>query len=293
MMNVSVIGAGVLGSALVIRLLECGFNVWVYNRTRCKLEELIFSGARSIDDLDKAFVREKRIWLLCLRDESSIREVFSSNKIIEALKRHKFLMINTSTVGPKASARLEVFFKSVNVDYIELPVSGGVEGALSGGLIGYLGKSPEYLKSDFDCVLRALLKARCLMQSNQDAQAMKVINNYCEAINLAVAAEALLLAEAYGISKEVIAGSLGLGRGRSMYLELLLKWYMSAGHGITVPLEIRIKDLKLSGELFCDLNVQSRFYDGALELYESTLFSSSVALDQMDCFGYLSGRTKG
>jgi len=69
MKNVSVIGAGVLGSALVRRLLRCGFDVQVYNRTKQKLKELIGEGARSIDDLDTAFSCKHNLWLLCLRDE--------------------------------------------------------------------------------------------------------------------------------------------------------------------------------------------------------------------------------
>ncbi|VVO18400.1 NAD(P)-dependent oxidoreductase [Pseudomonas fluorescens] len=292
MINVSVIGAGVLGEALIERLLNCGFSVSAYNRTKHKLEKLILKGVRPIESLDKAFVCEQKIWILCLRDEKSIREVFSCEKIIEALKLNKFLIINTSTIGPKGSAKLEGFFKEFNVEYIELPVSGGIEGALSGQLVGYIGNYPKYLRREFDFVLRALLKGHCLMQSNQAAQAMKVVNNYCESINLVVAAEALLLAETYGISKEVIGGSLGLGRGRSVYLELLLERYMSMKCCISVPLEIRIKDLELAGELFHELSIKSRFYDDALELYKKTLCSSSLALDQMDCFAFLSSSVK-
>lgn len=293
MKNVSVIGAGVLGSALVRRLLRCGFDVQVYNRTKQKLKELIDEGARSIDDLDTAFSCKHNLWLLCLRDENSIRDVFFKDKIIGSQKSHRSLVVNTSTIGPSACARLEQFFTALNVEYIELPVSGGAEGALSGELVGYLGKFPEYLNPDFGHVVGALLKSYCLMQSNQAAQAMKVINNYCEAINLSAAAEALLLAETYGIPKKVIAGSLGLGRGRSAYQELLLKRYLSTNPPITVPLEIRIKDLELCGELFKSMKVQSFYFDSALDLYRRTLHSSVSAQDQMDCYKYLCNRTEG
>ncbi|MHC8316447.1 NAD(P)-dependent oxidoreductase [Pseudomonas sp. LB3P31] len=291
MIDVSVVGAGVLGAALISRFIECGVNVAAYNRTKEKLVPLIAIGARPIDDLAKEIILERKIWFLCLCDEFSILEVFSNLNVRSALKLRRILVVNMSTIGPKASARLEAFFTELGVDYVELPVSGGVEGVLSGELVGYVGKKPKCLVSEFDSLVRLLLKKYSMMSSNQDAQAMKVVNNYCEAINLIVASEALLLAQAFGISKEVIGRSLGLGRGRSVYLELLLGRYMNSEMYVSVPLEIRIKDLELAHVLFRDLNIESILYEGALEVYQGTLDSSTSSLDQTECFAYLANRS--
>ncbi|WP_350647251.1 NAD(P)-binding domain-containing protein [Pseudomonas sp. HY13-MNA-CIBAN-0226] len=291
MINVSVVGTGVLGAALISRFIECGVNVAAHNRTKSKLVPLVALGAKPIDDLANEIIIEQKIWFLCLCDEFSILEVFSHLKVMSALKLQKILVVNMSTIGPRASARLEAFFTKLGVDYVELPVSGGAEGVLSGELIGYVGKKPKYLVSEFDSLIKLLLNKYSMMSSNQDAQAMKVVNNYCEAINLIVASEALLLAQNLGMSKEVIGRSLGLGRGRSAYLELLLGRYMKSEKHVSVPLEIRIKDLELASDVFCDLNIKSIFYEGAREIYLGTLDSSALSLDQTECFTYLCDRS--
>ena len=48
--RVGVIGLGLLGTALAERLLDAGFQVVVYNRTRSKADSLIQLGARWSDN---------------------------------------------------------------------------------------------------------------------------------------------------------------------------------------------------------------------------------------------------
>ncbi len=296
--EVSVIGAGLMGVALVERLLKSGYRVCVYNRTKCKLDGVVKRGAEVIGVIDERFFRRGGIWILCLRDEKSIVDVFSgvereaiNNRRLKC--REKILVVNTSTVGYKASERLEAFFTAFNIQYVEMPVSGGVEGAQSGRLVGYIGHMPHALRRQFRDLVKVLLSDFCCMQSNARAQAMKVINNYCESLHLLVAAEALVLAENFGVEKNMIGASLALGRGRSVYLELLLKRYMSVSRSISVPMGIRIKDLELAGELFSDLGVPSVFYKHAYELYERVRSSDSKSMDQMEVFDYIFNLARG
>ena len=290
--EVSVIGAGLMGGAIVERLLKSGLRVCVYNRTVEKIKELVKGGAEAIEVIDKAFIRQGGIWILCLRDEASIIEVFSAIRketlVDERLEgKIKALVVNTCTVGVKSSGRLERFFTDADIQYVEMPVSGGVEGAKAGQLIGYIGKMPQLLRPQFGCVVKVLLKDFCCMQSNPHAQAMKVINNYCESIHLLVAAEALVLAERFGIEKEMISASLALGRGRSVYLELLLKRYMSQSRSLSVPIDIRIKDLELAGDLFSELEVPSLFYGHAYDLYTKVQTTDPKSTDQMEVYEHM------
>ena len=53
--EVSVIGAGLMGGAIVERLLKSGLRVCVYNRTVEKIKELVKGGAEAIEVIDKAW----------------------------------------------------------------------------------------------------------------------------------------------------------------------------------------------------------------------------------------------
>ena len=48
--NVGVIGLGLMGTALTERLLQAGYTVWVYNRTREKAQPLLALGAHWADN---------------------------------------------------------------------------------------------------------------------------------------------------------------------------------------------------------------------------------------------------
>lgn len=295
--EVSIIGAGVMGAAMAERLIQGGFRVNIYNRTACKLKKLVMAGALVMGAIDEAFKKGRGVWILCLRDEASITDLFSKleNEAVETggiKNTGKKLIVNTSTVGAEASRRLEHFFAVLGVEYVEMPVSGGAEGALTGNLVGYVGKMPESLKPEFVEVMDILLSDYCQMPSNGQAQAMKVINNYCESIHLVAAAEALVLAESLGLEKKVIGDSLAMGRGSSIYLELLLNSYMSVSYTSSVTMDIRIKDLVSAGELLSLLNLKSSLYDVVHKVYERVASSAAKVMDQMEIYDYLSRRAR-
>jgi len=46
--NIGMIGLGLMGTALTERLLDAGYTVWVYNRTREKADPLVAPAGRTI-----------------------------------------------------------------------------------------------------------------------------------------------------------------------------------------------------------------------------------------------------
>ena len=75
--------------------------------------------------------------------------------------------------------------------------------------------------------------------------------------------------------------------GRSVYLELLLKRYMSQSRSLSVPIDIRIKDLELAGDLFSELEVPSLFYGHAYDLYTKVQTTDPKSTDQMEVYEHM------
>ena len=61
--SVGVVGLGLMGTAFTERLLEAGFSVWVYNRTREKADPLLALGARWSDNPLAVFLCRSRVLL--------------------------------------------------------------------------------------------------------------------------------------------------------------------------------------------------------------------------------------
>ncbi|RQM39504.1 NAD(P)-dependent oxidoreductase [Erwinia psidii] len=278
--EIKIVGTGSLGSALARRLLDCGYPVAAFNRTASKAEALVGYGARVITDVNKVFDDHQSIVIVCLKDADSIISTFAPLSAHSDKQNNKILVMNTSTLGPSESVRVEAFMRTLSVEYVELPVSGGPEGAIQGRLVAYIGPVSDSFRADILDIASLLCHCYSLMKSNYHAQAMKVINNYCEAMNMAVASEAVYFAEKIGLSKDDICKTLPMGRGRSVYMDVLLDKYQRSDHSISFPLDLRVKDLKLVAQMFDDTNVRSFFYSQLSSAYDKALMANHSRVDQ-------------
>ncbi|KAA8999012.1 NAD(P)-dependent oxidoreductase [Affinibrenneria salicis] len=278
--QIGIVGMGSLGSALARRLLDCGYRVSVFNRTRSKADKLINDGAMPVYDIQKIFSESCNIVIACLKDADSIISTFAPLAGGGSQCRRHKLLINTSTLGPDESQRVDVFMRSIPSEYMEFPVSGGPEGARNGKLVAYMGPVVGTFLSVARDIADALCERYLQMDSNYHAQAMKVLNNYCEAMNMAVAAEAIHLAEKTGLNKEMICSALPMGRGRSVYMDVLLDKYQRDDKSISFPLDLRVKDLLLVAPLFKQNELVSFFYSRLADAWEKALDSNAVRVDQ-------------
>ncbi len=94
--DVTVIGAGAMGSAIAHALLAAGQNVTVWNRTREKLEPLRDAGAVRADSLPGAVGRTP-VSVMCVSDQTAVAEVMDAPGVIEALRGRTLLQLTTGT----------------------------------------------------------------------------------------------------------------------------------------------------------------------------------------------------
>lgn len=278
--EIKVVGTGSLGTALTKRLLDCGYQVAVFNRTISKAEQLVDYGAKVISHIRDVFNESQSIVIVCLKDADSIISTFTPLLGNGYIKEDKRLVINTSTLGPSEAVRVEDFMQELSAEYVEFPVSGGPEGAIQGKLVAYIGPVSDSFRSEVLDIASIICHRYSLMRSNYHAQAMKVINNYCEAMNMAVAAEAIYLSEMIGLSKDEVCKTLPMGRGRSVYMDVLLDKYQRSDHSISFPLDLRVKDLLLVAPLLKQTNVRSFFYPQLSDAYNNALTANHSRVDQ-------------
>ncbi|PWC14044.1 NAD(P)-dependent oxidoreductase [Brenneria corticis] len=290
--KINIVGAGSLGSALARRLIDCGYPVSVFNRTRNKADLLIDDGAIPIYEIQDIFNDDCCIVIACLKDADSIISTFMPLLDGRSNHPHEKLLINTSTLGPEESRRVEAFMRKIPLKYVELPVSGGPEGARQGKLVAYMGPVTDSFLPVLLEMVTVLCSRYSLMRSNQHAQAMKVVNNYCEAMNMAVAAEAIFLAEKIGLNKDEICETLPMGRGRSVYMDVLLDKYKRNDRSISFPLDLRIKDLLLVAPLLEQTCVQSFFYPQLAKAYQKALSDNPSRVDQSTYFDFFKAYNK-
>ena len=141
-MKIVLIGTGRMGGAIVQRLLACGHEVTVWNRSMAKTEPLVELGAKTAAS-PSAVVAACEITISILTDGAAIDSAYrGAGGVLEADLSGK-LLIEMSTVRPSTSIALAKDILAKGGGVIDCPVGGTVGPARDGKLFGLVGGSDE------------------------------------------------------------------------------------------------------------------------------------------------------
>lgn len=133
-MKIGIIGTGMLGNAVGVHLLETGFDLTVYNRTREKTKELENHGA-TVANSPKQVAENSELVITIVKDANAVHQVsFEENGIV--FGKHRDLVVaDMSTISPSESKKIAEKFKMHEINKIDIPVMGGPNVAISGDLV--------------------------------------------------------------------------------------------------------------------------------------------------------------
>jgi 3-hydroxyisobutyrate dehydrogenase len=137
-MKIGVAGLGKMGSAIAERLIECGHELVVWNRSPQKTAQLVEKGAtaaRSAAELARAVEAIVTI----LFDADAIQGVYRIPDGILAADLSGKLVIDMSTVRPETSIALANDVRARGGAFVECPVGGSTGPARQGKLLGMAG----------------------------------------------------------------------------------------------------------------------------------------------------------
>jgi 3-hydroxyisobutyrate dehydrogenase-like beta-hydroxyacid dehydrogenase len=118
------------------------------------------------------------------------------------------VLVETSTVGPQASAKVAEALRPRSVAYLRAPISGSVNLAESGGLTTFV-SGP---KASFDAAREALAaysRAQIWLGEGEEARYAKLAINLMVAVTAGMMGETLALAQKGGIGWEAMLDLLG------------------------------------------------------------------------------------
>ena len=133
-MKIGIIGIGMLGEAVTLNLLNLGFDVSVYNRTKEKAAEVEKNGA-TVMDSPKAVADNSELIIIIVKDASAVKEVsFGKNGITES-ENKKLIVADMSTIEPSESREIADKFEQKQIQKLEIPVMGSPNVAITGKLV--------------------------------------------------------------------------------------------------------------------------------------------------------------
>lgn len=226
--RIGFIGIGIMGEAMVLRLLDRGHGpVTVWNLEPERLQTVVPHGA--IAAASPAAVAEASdITFLCvLHTEAVSNVVFGPSGIASLGALSGRLLVDHSTADPAATREMAARLRrETGMAWIDAPVSGGPHAARAGKLTVMAGGDQADL-ARVEPVLRDLAANVTLMGPVGAGQTTKIINQAIVGTGFVLMAEALALAEAAGIDAAALPGCLAGGFADS---ELLRRIYPQMLH---------------------------------------------------------------
>ena len=217
MMNVGIIGTGLLGSSIAKRLASSGHKISAYNRTRQKVEELKNFGIQ-VADSPKDLASNCELVITILKDASVIEQMaFGSSGIIYG-KHDGLIVADMSTINPISSRNIAKKFADNGISMIDTPVMGGPSLAEKGQMVVMVGGKKEIYEK-CKAVFDSIGEKTFLLGENGSGHAMKL------AMNSQIAILALSLSEGIILAKKS-------GLDPMTFLEILNSTYFKTGMSI-------------------------------------------------------------
>lgn len=244
---VGLVGAGLMGNPMALRLLAAGFEVVAFGRHPERLAGLVSAGAVAVPDLAR-LAGQAGLVLCMLPAAEQVQEVLTGPGGVLSATRPGTLVVDCSTIGPAPARAMAVRCAERGARFIDAPVSGGVVGAERGELSAMVGGEDEDLTAARP-VLEAF-SARVVHCGPVGAgQVAKAANQLVVAVTIEAVAEALVLARSAGADPARVREALLGGFAASRVLELHGRRMLEGDYVPGGLARLQLKDLRIVSDM--------------------------------------------
>ncbi len=215
MLKCGIAGLGAMGAGMALNLHRAGLLHRLWNRSPAKAEALARETGAGIAASPRQLARDCDLILICVSRDADVLEVIDA--LLPGLGGDE-IVIDCSTVSVETARTAATRLGERGADFLDAPVSGGVEGARDGRLAVMAGGDPEVLERARPA-LRAIAANIVLMGPTGAGQATKAVNQIMAAgINQAVT-EALAFGRAMGLDLARVIDVVGSGAAGNWFLD--------------------------------------------------------------------------
>ena len=258
--TIGLIGLGLMGTALTERLLEHGYRVAVWNRTRARADPLIARGAEWSDNPLAA----------CERVIISLYTADVVEQVLEKLRgglHSGQILLDTTTGEPAQTAALAGRLAELGVRYLDTPISGSSEQTRRGEATVIVGGDRGAFETCAD-LWRVMGQRVFYVGPCGSAAKMKLITNLVLGLNRAALAEGLAFAEGIGVSPaaalEVMIGSMAYSRA----MDVKGRKMIERDFRVQARLSQHLKDVRLMLQSAADAGLTLPFSETHRQLME-------------------------
>ena len=266
-MRIAFLGLGTMGVGMAGRLLSAGHSLAVFNRTPARAAPFAQLGVRVADSPRAAAKKADVIVGMTADDESSRAMWLGEQGALAAENSPDALAIECSTLSHDWVLELHQQVRSRSFRYLDAPVTGLPDAAAAGTLTLLVGADP----ADLDAArpMFASLATRVLhFGAVGQGTVYKLMINLMGAVQIASAAEGIVLAERAGLDLKLVADALTSGQAASPQVVRNVRRFGAGDHGnVNFTPALRLKDIEYALRLASKSGVDCAFGKVAAEVY--------------------------
>ncbi len=213
-MKIGIVGTGILGEAVGLHLLDVGYEVVVFNRTKQKTENLKKNGATVVKS-PKHVAENSDLVITVVKDGDALNDVIFSDSGIIAGRHDGMCIADMSTVNPNSTKEISEKVTITGTDYLEIPVMGGPNVAIDGRLV-LMASGEKRIFEKFKKVFDSIAEQTFYLGNTGTAHSIKL------AMNLQISMLALSLSEGITLTKKA-------GYDPEIFLKILNSTYFKTG----------------------------------------------------------------
>lgn len=285
MVKIGIIGTGMLGEAVGLHLLNSGYSVSVYNRTKSKTKNLEEKGA-DVAELPSVVAESSDLIITCVKDADAVKQVLFGQGGVVSGKHDDMTVADMSTINPNAAKEISKKLHDEGIKSIEIPVMGGPNVAIDGKLVLMASGDKESFER-FSKVFNTIANKRFFLGESGSAHSIKL------AMNLQISLLALSLSEGIMLTKKA-------GFDPEIFLEILNSTYFSTGmsqnkafkmikdeYQPTFTLKNMKKDLDTIIASAKDFDAKLPIAERANEIYKQALDAGFGEIDYTGILAYI------
>lgn len=264
--KVAFIGTGIMGAPIAGHIMDAGYDLTVYNRTKSKADALVARGAHWAES-PAAAAADADVVFTMLGYPTDVEDVYlATNGLVRAAKKGAWL-VDLTTSSPQLARDIHDAAEVEDKHAVDCPVTGGESGAIAGTLTLILG-STEADAQPILPVLETFSSKAFYFGGAGKGQTAKLCNQVSLASCMVGMADALALAGQGGLDPRLMLDMVGSGMGSSRALTALGPKALEGDWKPGFLVEHMRKDIRLAIEQSEDLEITLPGAETAFTLYD-------------------------
>ncbi|BAW80505.1 6-phosphogluconate dehydrogenase [Candidatus Nitrosoglobus terrae] len=266
-MRAGFIGLGTMGKPMAYNLAKGGFLSSVWNRTQIIAKTLAQTLNITYAQTPAELATAVEVICICVTGD---KEVLVITEALAPNLNPQKIVIDFSTVSAETARQAAAIVRSQGGDFLDCPVSGGLEGARNSTLTMMVGGHQVTLEK-IRPLLNTMGKSITHMGEVGTGQSTKAVNQIMAAgINQAVT-EALAFGEAQGLDMDKAIEAISQGAAGNWFLEKRGKTMVQGTFNLGFKITLHHKDLSICKAMAAQLGFSLPLAEGMLTDYQQLI----------------------